>query len=1797
MPSSHRSLSSPAHHVSITLRQLLARGRRRLLCLALIFGLLIVPDAGYAISSASSLVVQVAKDTVAPMPVAVEWFKRLFRRSARPPRQETPGDRLAYVTQLQVTPRRLVGYLGQTVTFTALPLDASRQVVQGVRFNWESSDADKAVIDDAGRARLLHPGLVRITCRAGNVQATVPLLVRPGHRPRQSDAEWQADQQSLNQTATNGAHQSSAVEASAVAWLDHLTPTAQAQVGWTDDLAYDELWNDPRNLVGSPRNRVAEGTRVGTVLPEGSNFSFAAPITSLGGRGLGANLALYYNSRLWSRRSNSMAYNGVVGWPSPGFSLGFGRIVTYDVTPGDNPTCKYMLIDPDGTRHYLGSGSWAGSGYDLGGPFESNDGSHIVYTGNGSHGGYLYYPDGTSVYFSVVNNRLLPTTISDRNGNYVQVAYKPDCVQTDQGMYCQVFAPMAIDYITDTLGRVIQFNYDTSYRLTSITVPGYGGTSQQPVTQTVVQFDYQTVTANGTFSGLTVERSTGVSITTLKHIYFPATGTGYMPTYSIYGVVTSLSGRRQMSIGYSNTIQDGVESNNASFNYPTTGPLSDAPAFTQRSESAVNAPPATYTYASSTNGLTQEKTFTITQPDNSTLNLTRSTNASSVAYGLLVRGEVRNSSGAMMAKTELTYVNDGGSESQVQAVTSYDDAGTPTKVAYDYDSYGNLTNTREYGYQAGGQWQVRRRTRTVYKTDSGYVNAYLRSLVIESDIYDAQLNTNDSDDVLMAKATYTYDDYNAMSGMEEYRDAQGQLPPNPPGHLSWYDANYTLRGNVTGATQWYDLASNLAYTRLRKVDVFGNTVKEQLACCNEQTQMASPTYLYAMADQVTKGSAGGPQLTEQIHYDFNSGRSDWRKDANNLQTQYAYDPAWRVTQVIAPSGLITSTIYNDGSLTITRTVTYNDEGTPKAATTATETDGWGRVIKQTNEFGGQVNTTYDAMGRVASVSNPFAAGGTPLYWTSYSYDALGRTTTVTLPDGQTTQSSYSGNSVIVTDQVNRKTQQLMDGLDQLVRVNEQDSSGNLTQATNYTYDALGNLTEVNQGGQIRKNKYDDLSRLIAEKIPEQGDPSQPNQWTTTSTYTASDAVATRTDIRGVVTTYTYDMLNRLTQVSYNTVSGVTTAPTVTYIYDADGGPGYNTVAAGKLLRVKVGTGYQERYTFDSNYRIVSVVQTIGTRSYTTTYNSYNEANQLIQMTYPSGQALYFRHDSMGKVSGLANYPSGGSGTAYMVSHTHDVAGQVSNLVFGNGITEQVGYDAARMQMTSMKAGTASPYTNRLDLTYSYSAGSGQMGVGSTAGNAGQLMSVSGTINGTSESAGYTYDNYSRLATSNQTSNSNTAQRRFAYDRWNNRTGVWDAVTGGNQIQAVTLAQSGGVPTNRISSVTTASTVNYTYDAAGNVTGDGAHSYTYDSENRLVSVDGGLASYAYDHQNRRYATTVGGSVTHYIWKDDRVLAEHNGGTGAGLADYIYAGSRMLVSIVGGTPYHLLSDPLSVRLSLNATGAVKGRQAHLSFGEDFAESGTQQKQHFTSYERDGQSGTDYALNRHYAAAIGRFFSSDSFKLSADATLPQSWNRYAYAMNAPIDFIDPFGLNPEKPAPLDPCNDDLPPSEPQSFCWVTLGFKKVLASSSSAITPAAKTKTYYHSYILMEEFGGNGKPVSQFPNFFRGGPSNGGIPDFGTIVAEGGFYTQGTVDYPKPNEPAHKRMTLVPQRGNCSDYYDSFVDSVNYINGRRTPYFPLGPNSNSVTYTLLYRSRLIRFVSFSRISQLLGSDGRLPGWGMLL
>ena len=77
--------------------------------------------------------------------------------------------------------------------------------------------------------------------------------------------------------------------------------------------------------------------------------------------------------------------------------------------------------------------------------------------------------------------------------------------------------------------------------------------------------------------------------------------------------------------------------------------------------------------------------------------------------------------------------------------------------------------------------------------------------------------------------------------------------------------------------------------------------------------------------------------------------------------------------------------------------------------------------------------------------------------------------------------------------------------------------------------------------------------------------------------------------------------------------------------------------------------------------------------------------------------------------------------------------------------------------------------------------------------------------------------------------------------------------------------------------------------------------------------------------------------------------------------------MVAREAGGARRYYHADRLSTRVITDGSGIVVGTQDHLAFGED-ASSGETEKHRFTSYERDVEASSDYAVNRQYQNTIG-------------------------------------------------------------------------------------------------------------------------------------------------------------------------------------------------------------------------------------
>jgi len=291
------------------------------------------------------------------------------------------------------------------------------------------------------------------------------------------------------------------------------------------------------------------------------------------------------------------------------------------------------------------------------------------------------------------------------------------------------------------------------------------------------------------------------------------------------------------------------------------------------------------------------------------------------------------------------------------------------------------------------------------------------------------------------------------------------------------------------------------------------------------------------------------------------------KDPNNNSTSFTYDEMGRMLGISYPDNGSETAYYTD---TVPNSIQTTKMATPNPSIVSTTIlDGFARKIQtQVSDPSGPdyIDTTYDALGRISSVSNPYrlsvpsSTNGT----TQFGYDALGRKTYELEADGTSTQywcydgtsdpahpqpnchgngSSFtSGTWVDHRDQVGNNWQHVSDAAARLRAVIEPYSY-----ETDYTYDGFSDLKQVDQWGGAHGSStdhqrlftYDSLSRLISTANPETR--------TVGYSYDADSNVISKTDARGVKITYSYDSLNRLLSKSYSGDSANT--PWSCYQYD------------------------------------------------------------------------------------------------------------------------------------------------------------------------------------------------------------------------------------------------------------------------------------------------------------------------------------------------------------------------------------------------------------------------------------------------------------------------------------------------------------------------------------------------------------------------------------------------------------------------------------------------------------------------
>jgi RHS repeat-associated protein len=870
---------------------------------------------------------------------------------------------------------------------------------------------------------------------------------------------------------------------------------------------------------------------------------------------------------------------------------------------------------------------------------------------------------------------------------------------------------------------------------------------------------------------------------------------------------------------------------------------------------------------------------------------------------------------------------------------------------------------------------------------------------------------------------------------------------------NWQDPSNGYRGNPTTSRVWDSTkgqsTDSSAYIATHaQFDKFGNQRKVWDALGNlTETDYTSPSgkdYKFAFPTKVTSavpdptpsqnydGLAHGSDTAfiTTGTYDATTGLPLTATDANNVETRIHYDSA-----TLRP--LDTKTFYDGNQVGGMSETVYHDEtnnywvksrtliDTNKWVESISHFDGLGRAYKseQVNSQGNIiVEKEFDAQGREKRVTNPYRTGET-VYWTTNTYDEASRIKEVTLPDGAKIKTDYGvstatgliGVTKQITDQAGKKRKGISDALGRMIRVIEDPSGQNLP--TDYVFDTLGNLRKTTQGEQNRYFTFDSLGRLLRAKQPEQevntalalpvaDSITGQNQWSVGYEYNENGNITKTTNADNVSVTAIYDRQNRIIKRDYSD-----STPDVGFFYDGRGLGSIPAHSNGKTTKVTSSVS-ENRYTsFDNLGRPLTSEQrtpfddteTIANATPKTFTYQYN-LTSMVSETYPSGQILSYEFNVDGELSRVAGQTSAGSKT-YANSFNYNSAGAITSMRLGNGKWETAGYND-RLQVMQMGLGNSAVDTSLLKLEFGY--GDNTQNNGSLRS---QKISFSGLANPFEQT--YGYDDLNRLLSAEEkVNNSTTWKQTFQYDRYGNRQ--FDAANtntlSGSAPSKVTNPQI-NTSDNRLKKDQDNDSINdYDFDKDGNVTLDATNQrFVYDAENHLKQFFKGTNStstpdgiYYYNGDGKRVKKISSTEITVFVYDGGGQLAE----------EYSTATTSS-----PATSY-LTTDHLgSTRIITDGLGAVVARKDFSAFGDETAATGQRTtalgykaeniRQDYTGYQKDDESGLEYAQARYYNSAHGRFTSIDPLTASANMKDPQTFNRYSYALNSPYKFTDPLGL----------------------------------------------------------------------------------------------------------------------------------------------------------------------------------------------
>ncbi len=604
-----------------------------------------------------------------------------------------------------------------------------------------------------------------------------------------------------------------------------------------------------------------------------------------------------------------------------------------------------------------------------------------------------------------------------------------------------------------------------------------------------------------------------------------------------------------------------------------------------------------------------------------------------------------------------------------------------------------------------------------------------------------------------------------------------------------------------------------------------------------------------------RGDGGTP--ADCFDYPRGGGLPHVIADSNDKKRRRCYDAFGRLTRELEPEGLGDTIIeYNDtvGEVSVTKRQLLDSGGYRE---TTEHRDGLGRPYKTDVDGPGGAPleswTYYDAAGRVERTSGPARPDEIPPeeHWT---YDALGRATSHTLPGDRVETTTQKRGVITATDPNGNK------------RVTEEDIFGDVREVreypdgptgtgvvTEYTYDHAGRLMTVHPAPADTGEptvpdtviEYDRLGRRRSIDDPDAG--------LTTFSYAAFDG-GERTEYEehanGIVTTTTYDALDRISSVTTDGPNAVA----VNYFYD-EGGVAMN--ALGRLTRVEDAVGVH-RFEYDAVGQVIDEEHDLDGNHFAFS-QQYDALGQPTVRTFPAqnGEAPIFRidneYDSMGYLSGVKDFASG---VSLVRDIQYDGRPRIVDLTSGDGVKLSERYSPTTDLLDSIEMRRGTRVLEH--LSYEFDAG-------------GRVRAIRDRRNSHCDrefDAPGDYDGLNRLihARGPFGPDFGCTDLTFDYDKYGNLT-LKDGVS-----RSYGRTDMTGLPAAARSvphAVTSVGGTALAYDAVGSLLTYGTREYRWDDRSRLSSVlEGGQlkATYTYDYAGRRVKTTEAAKTRYFVTPD-------------------------------------------------------------------------------------------------------------------------------------------------------------------------------------------------------------------------------------------------------------------------------------------------------------------------------------------